>query len=92
MTVPVGTFDNVLNTREESELEPGVVEFKYYAAGIGLIRTEEDVNASGEAQTVIVLDSVTTSATVPLPNGASAALLSSLLLLTPRRLRARLRH
>jgi hypothetical protein len=92
VTVPVGTFDNVLKTREESELEPGVVEFKYYAAGIGLIRTEEDVNASGEAQTVIVLESVTTSATVPLPNGACAALLSSLLLLTPRALRATLRH
>jgi len=92
LTVPVGTFDNVLKTREESELEPGVVEFKYYAAGIGLIRAEEDVNASGQPQTVIVLDSVRTSTSVPLPNGAWAALLSSLLLVTPRALRIALRR
>jgi hypothetical protein len=89
VTVPVGTFTRVLKTQEETELEPGVVEFKYYAAGIGLIRAEEDVNASGQAQAVILLDSVTTAATVPLPTAARAALAAAALLLTPRALRRR---
>jgi hypothetical protein len=92
VTVPVGTFDNVLKTREESELEPGVVEFKYYAPGVGLIRSEEDVSASGQPQSTIDLDSVTTPVSIPLRNGAGAALLSSLLLLAPRALRVGLRR
>jgi len=82
VTVPFGTFDNVLKTQEKSDLEPGVVEFKYYAAGVGLIRAEEDVNASGVAQAVIVLDSVTT-ASIPLPSAAPGALLAAGLLLAP---------
>ena len=33
--VPYGSFDHVLVTKEWSPIEPGVVECKYYAAGVG---------------------------------------------------------
>ncbi len=35
---PAGTFENVLKTRETTPLEPGFVEFKFHAPGIGLIQ------------------------------------------------------
>jgi hypothetical protein len=37
---PSGDFTDTLITRETSTLEPDVAEFKYYAAGIGLIQEE----------------------------------------------------
>ena len=43
VTVPFGTFDNALKTADSSPLEPGAVEFKYYAKGVGhVLRTSED--------------------------------------------------
>ena len=36
-TVPYGTFDNLLKTRDFSPLEPSVVERKFYAVGIGSV-------------------------------------------------------
>jgi hypothetical protein len=38
ITVPYGTFNNCLQTAEWSLLEPGVVEHKFYAPGVGLLR------------------------------------------------------
>ena len=38
--VEYGCFDNVLVTREWARLEPGVVELKYYAEGVGFIYGE----------------------------------------------------
>jgi hypothetical protein len=35
-----GSFDNLLVTKETSQLDPGVVENKYYASGIGFILAE----------------------------------------------------
>ena len=35
--VPVGSFDNCLETTESSGVEPGAVEFKFYAPGIGVV-------------------------------------------------------
>jgi hypothetical protein len=35
VTVPYGSFSNVLKTKEFSSLEPDVVENKYYAANVG---------------------------------------------------------
>lgn len=34
---PAGDFEDVLKTKETTPLEPGTVEFRYYAPGIGLI-------------------------------------------------------
>ena len=36
-TVPYGSFDDLLVTRDFSELEPAVVERKFYARGIGVV-------------------------------------------------------
>jgi hypothetical protein len=38
MTVPFGSFDNVLQTRDTTPLEPNLIEHKFYARGVGLIR------------------------------------------------------
>jgi hypothetical protein len=35
VTVPAGTFHDALRTQERTDLEPGVVDGKYYARGIG---------------------------------------------------------
>jgi len=37
VSVPFGSFDNCLQTKEWTPLEPGVVEHKYYAPKIGLV-------------------------------------------------------
>lgn len=37
VTVPYGEFDRCLFTKEWSQLDPGVVEFKYYAKGVGFV-------------------------------------------------------
>ena len=43
MKVPAGTFDNALQTADSSPLEPGLVEYKYYAKGVGhVLRTSQD--------------------------------------------------
>jgi hypothetical protein len=83
ITVPAGTFTNVLKTQEQSEVEPGVLENKFYAPGVGLVLTEEDLDAAGRPQTTIALQSVTTAAAVPLPNGAWAGLFAAVLLGIP---------
>jgi hypothetical protein len=38
--VPYGKFNNCLKTKEFTNLEPGVIEYKYYAANVGLLKTE----------------------------------------------------
>ena len=43
VTVPFGTFENCVKTKDTSPLEPGVLEYKYYARGVGhVLRTTED--------------------------------------------------
>ena len=43
VTVPFGTFDNAVKTQDTTPLEPDVVEYKYYARGVGhVLRTSED--------------------------------------------------
>jgi hypothetical protein len=37
VTVPYGSFDNCLQTRDFTPLEPDVSEYKYYAPGVGLV-------------------------------------------------------
>lgn len=53
-TVPYqpGSFDNLLVTKETSQLDPGMVENKYYAVGIGFIRA--DMVKGGEEYTELV--------------------------------------
>src|SRR5262249_9375888 len=45
LTVSAGhTYHGVLRTTETSALELGTSDFKYYAPGVGLIRTDEDIH------------------------------------------------
>ena len=44
--------DHLLVTKETTRFDPGVVEYKYYAAGIGFIRGE--VVKGGDEQTELV--------------------------------------
>ncbi|WP_165985337.1 hypothetical protein [Streptomyces sp. YIM 98790] len=39
--VPYGSFDNVVQTKDYTPLEPDMVEHKYYAEGVGLVLEEE---------------------------------------------------
>jgi hypothetical protein len=47
MTVPYGTFSNVLKTKDFSPLEPDIVENKYYAQNIGAIKA---LSVKGESE------------------------------------------
>ena len=40
VSVPYGVFTQCLKTKEFTNLEPGVTEYKYYAANVGLLKTE----------------------------------------------------
>lgn len=60
VTVPYGTFDNLLVTKEWSPLEPEVVEHKTYAPGIGLIFAEA---VQGEEERLELIDVRTSPAT-----------------------------
>src|SRR5262249_45270265 len=51
VTVPLGKFDQVLQTRDFSPLEPGVVEEKYYAKGVGNILTVD--KSTGEREELV---------------------------------------
>jgi hypothetical protein len=47
VSVPAGTFENCLQTRDTTPLEPDVVEHKYYAPGVGPARSGKP-GAGGE--------------------------------------------
>ena len=40
VSVPYGLFSNCVKTKEFTNLEPGVIEYKYYAVNVGLLKTE----------------------------------------------------
>ena len=48
LVLDIGTFQNVLQILETTELEPDAREFKYYAPGVGLILVEEDLDEDFE--------------------------------------------
>jgi hypothetical protein len=45
--VPAGTFGGLLQTEDTTPLEPGLVEWKFYARGLGVV-LEETVSGGGE--------------------------------------------
>jgi hypothetical protein len=89
VTVPAGTFDEVLKNLETTELEPDAREHKLYAPGVGLILIEEDLNDMGVSLNPIPLQSVTM---IPLPPAAWAGLATMAAALLPRGIRALRRH
>jgi len=50
--VPFDCFDHLLQTRETSRFEPGVVELKYYAKHVGFVRS--DIIAGGNEHSALV--------------------------------------
>jgi hypothetical protein len=52
--VPAGTYDGVVVTEDTTPLEPGLVERKYYARGVGVI-FEEDVAGGSEVVELVEL-------------------------------------
>jgi len=54
VTVPSGTFDDVVRTREWSPIEPDVVEEKVYARSVGVVH-EETVNPPDEHEEVVLV-------------------------------------
>ena len=53
VTVPYGSFDHCLQTRDFTPLEPGVSEYKYYALGVGLV-LEVDVQSGARTELIEV--------------------------------------
>ena len=54
ITGPAGTFKNVMKTYEASTAEPDLREFKYYAAGFGMIRADEELTESLDTPALII--------------------------------------
>ena len=52
-TVPYGSFDKLLMTRDWNPLEPGVIEQKYYAPGIGTVL---EVGVKGNSERVELIE------------------------------------
>lgn len=52
VTVPIGTFNQCLLTKEWTPLEPGVAEHKYYKAGVGFV--SEVTVQGGSGRSVLV--------------------------------------
>jgi hypothetical protein len=54
VTVPAGTYNNCIKTRNWTALEPQAIENKYYAPGIGLLK-EENITEGFEIRLISVL-------------------------------------
>jgi hypothetical protein len=50
--VPFGTFDNVLQTKDYTPLEPGLVEHKFYSQGVGPVLAEIVSGGTGREELV----------------------------------------
>jgi len=50
VTIGIGTFTGCLKTEEVTPLDPGVFEYKYYAPGIGMIKSEITVGGTENSE------------------------------------------
>ncbi|MCI0609707.1 MAG: hypothetical protein L0Z71_11675, partial [Anaerolineae bacterium] len=66
VTIPYGSFDNVLETHDTSDAELDLNEHKFYAAGIGLIKTV-DLTAAAEFVLVEFIPAETSAELLPQP-------------------------
>lgn len=65
LTVPGGTFSDVLMIFESSSIDASLREVKYYAPGVGLIRADEGVDA--DYRNPALISSLVSVAAVPVP-------------------------
>lgn len=56
VSVPYGSFKNCLKTKDFTPLEPGIIENKYYSAGVGVVLT---IMVEGGAERVELVDITT---------------------------------
>ena len=54
VTVPYGTFAGCIETEEWSDLEPGIVEYKFYAKNVGVVRSVSVVGEEDDSKLVSV--------------------------------------
>jgi hypothetical protein len=54
VTVPYGSFSGCLETKEWTALEPGVVEYKYYAASVGMLKAVMVVGGNDRSELVSI--------------------------------------
>jgi hypothetical protein len=89
VTIPFGSFTDVLKTRESSSLEPSLHENKFYARGVGNILVEEDITSDGKVSDLLRLTSITHGgpAVIPLPPAAWTGMSTLALLLVGKGLR-----
>jgi len=52
VTVPAGTYRDVVKTKDFTLLEPKLLEHKYYARGVGVVREVTVKGGSGRAELV----------------------------------------
>ncbi len=52
-TIPAGRFADVVKVYTESEADPELREFSFWAKGVGLVRTEEDLSASRDKPKIV---------------------------------------
>jgi hypothetical protein len=52
VTVPLGTFHDVLQTKNTTPLHPDVVENKYYGKDVGLVH-EQDVKGGNDSSDLV---------------------------------------
>ncbi len=70
--IDLGSYENVLQIREFSDLEPGEFEFKYYAPGIGEILETEMPEPGEESEEPTELVGISTLAEATLPTLSTA--------------------
>ncbi len=58
--VSFGPYSNIVQTLDTSAIDPGIIEFKYYAPGVGQVRVEEEIDEFGVPQLVFNLDGMRT--------------------------------
>ncbi|MFC4784270.1 hypothetical protein ACT8ZV_07335 [Nocardioides sp. MAHUQ-72] len=51
-TVPLGEYDDLVQTEDSSLLDPGLVERRYYAPGVGLVYVETVAGGTGSTELV----------------------------------------
>jgi hypothetical protein len=54
VTVPFGSFDDVVRTRDWSPLEPEIVEEKTYARSVGVVQEQTVQSPEGHDEVVLV--------------------------------------
>jgi hypothetical protein len=66
-TVPHGSFEGVLETKDWTPLEPGIVEHKHYARGVGTIHKEKVEGETGHLDLLEMTEGSTQAEAAPPP-------------------------